>query len=80
MTDLFAVNHDIIQSEVLHAEAYINSAASTFGVDNRLEARTPTVDFHFICTKYKVQIKRARAYPCERLPCSRGGGWGRIPS
>lgn len=35
---------------------------------------TPTVDFHFICTAYKVQIKHVHVHPCKKADDKRDGG------
>lgn len=48
----------------------------------RFQSKTPTVNFHLICAKCRLQIKRARAYPGRGRGAPAGGGGaaqGEIP-
>lgn len=39
-------------------------------VQETAREKNPTVNFHLICTNYRVQIKHVGAYPGRRLQCS----------
>lgn len=64
----------------LHLQAPAPSQQGHSNADANSAAEAPVVDFHLIYTKYRVQIKRVRAYPCKMLQRSHGGGGRWIPS
>lgn len=94
MADLFTVNRLIIKPNFHTAGVSKNTGKCCHGeVTPALmrtkdkEKKTPTINFHLIRTKYRVQIKRVGAYPgtgCtapterwgEFLPRRRGGWRG----